>query len=47
MVGGDHDDSIVDDWYWLDREGDLMTGIECKKEYEMYKETKEFYRSIK
>jgi len=39
------DESIVDDWYWLDREGDLMTGTECKKEYAMYKETKEFYRS--
>lgn len=39
------DESIVDEWYWLDREGDLMTGTECKKEYVMYKETKEFYRS--
>jgi len=27
-------ESIVDDWYWLDREGDLMTGVECKKEYD-------------
>jgi hypothetical protein len=39
--------SIVDDWYWLDRNGDLMTGIECKKEYEVYKNTKQFYRSLK
>ena len=45
MVGGELDESIVDEWYWLDRQGDLMTGTDCKKEYEMYKETKQFYRS--
>lgn len=38
------DDSIVDEWYWLDRDGDLMIGNDCKSEYQEYKKNNEFYR---
>lgn len=37
------DDSIVDDWFYLDREGNLTNGVECKEQYERYKLTNNFY----
>jgi hypothetical protein len=38
-------DSIVDEWYWLDREGNLMIGSECRLEYDDYQSQNIFYKN--
>jgi hypothetical protein len=41
------DDSIVEDWIYVDREGKLSNGVECLLEYEKYKLSNPFYSTIK
>ena len=36
-------EAIVDDWFWMDRQGDLYNGVECKEEFEKYKKTNRLY----
>jgi len=36
-------ESIVDDWFWLDRDNNLDTGETCRKEFESYKKTNPLY----
>jgi hypothetical protein len=37
------DDNIVDDWTYIDRNGKLMSGIDCKEEYKEYRKQHSFY----
>ena len=38
------DDNIMDEWFYLDRNNNLLSGAECKKEYEIYKKQNIFYK---
>lgn len=40
------DDMIVDEWLYLDKEGNALEGCECKNEYEKYKKNNSFYQSL-
>lgn len=37
------DDNIVDDWTYLDRDGKIMSGRDCKEEYKEYRKNNSFY----
>ena len=37
-------EAIVDDWFWMDRTGDIDNGVDCKKQFDKYKETNNLYQ---
>jgi hypothetical protein len=37
------DDNIVDDWTYLDKNGKIMSGSDCKEEYREYRKIHSFY----
>ena len=41
------DDNIVDEWDYIDMQGNRMSGVECRKEYEEYKANNNFYQTLK
>lgn len=41
------DDSIVEDWIYIDRNDKVSTGEQCKIEYSIYKSKNEFYDQFK
>ena len=43
MDGGGPDDSIVDNWTYMDREGNLSKGDDCRVEYQEYKKKSPYY----
>ena len=41
------DDNIVDEWNYVDMQGNCMSGVDCRKEYEEYKANNNFYQTLK
>jgi hypothetical protein len=37
------DDNIVDDWTYIDKDGKIMNGVDCKEEYKEYRKKHSFY----
>ena len=36
-------EAIVDDWLWMDRDGDLDNGPDCREQFEEYKKNNPLY----